>query len=157
MWPLPHVNKFLIMTVTLTRQNDDYLFNASGPNQHTISMDFSKEGNPQGASPMELLLMSIGGCNAIDVIYVLKKQRQRVDAYTVKVTGERAVVGKAKPFTSALVEIHLEGDIVPAKALRAAKLSFEQYCSVSMSLRGSMTIEHAVFVNGEKVNDSSDS
>jgi putative redox protein len=56
-----------------------------------------------------------------------------------------------------LVEIHLEGDIVPAKALRAAKLSFEQYCSVSMSLRGSMTIEHAVFVNGEKVNDPSDS
>jgi putative redox protein len=75
----------------------------------------------------------------------------------VKVTGERAVVDKAKPFTSALVEIHLEGDIVPAKALRAAKLSFEQYCSVSMSLRGSMTIEHAVFVNGEKVNDPSDS
>ena len=144
------------MTVTLTRQNDDYLFHASGPNQHLVQMDFSKEGPPQGASPMELLLMAIGGCNAIDIRYVLKKQRQKVDAYTVKVTGERAEVQKAKPFKSAMVEIYLEGDIQPAKALRAASLSFEQYCSVSMSLRGSVAIDYAVFVNGEKVSAASE-
>lgn len=143
------------MTVTLTRQNEDYLFHASGPNKHSISMDFSKEGNPQGASPMELLLMAIGGCNAIDVIYVLKKQRQTVSDYTVKVTGERTEIEKAKPFKSACVEIFLEGDIVPAKALRAAKLSFEQYCSVSMSLKGGMTIDYAVFVNGKEVQSDS--
>ena len=142
------------MTVTLTRQNDDYLFHATGPNQHTVSMDFNKEGAPQWASPMELLLMAIGGCNAIDIIYVLKKQRQTVRSYTVKVTGERAAVEKANPFKSARVEIYLEGDIVPSKALRAAALSFEQYCSVSMSLRGSMSIDYAVFVNGEKVTHS---
>jgi putative redox protein len=142
------------MTVTLTRQNDDYLFHASGPNQHTVSMDFNKEGRPEGASPMELLLMAIGGCNAIDIIYVLKKQRQTVSSYTVKVTGERAAVEKANPFKSAMVEIYLEGDIIPAKALRAAALSFEQYCSVSMSLRGSISIDYAVFVNGEKVTHS---
>lgn len=145
------------MTVTLTRQNDDYLFKASGPNQHEITLDYSKEGQPQGASPMELLLMAIGGCNAIDIIYVLKKQRQKVEGYTVKVTGERAEVEKANPFKSAHVEIYLEGDIIPAKALRAAKLSFEQYCSVSMSLKGSVTIDYSVFVNGIKVNPESES
>ena len=142
------------MTVTLTRQNDDYLFHAAGPNQHKVVMDFSKESAPQGASPMELLLMAIGGCNAIDIIYVLKKQRQNVTSYTVKVTGERAAVRKANPFKSALVEIYLEGEIVPAKALRAASLSFEQYCSVSMTLRGSMAIDYAVYVNGTKVDDT---
>lgn len=104
---------------------------------------------------MELLLMAIGGCNAIDVIYVLKKQRQTVSDYTVKVTGERTEIEKAKPFKSACVEIFLEGDIVPAKALRAAKLSFEQYCSVSMSLKGGMTIDYAVFVNGKEVQSDS--
>ncbi len=145
------------MTVTLTRQNDDYLFHGSGPNQHQVILDYSKEGNPQGASPMELLLMAIGGCNAIDIIYVLKKQRQKVDRYTVKVTGERAAVEKANPFKSAHVEIHLEGDIVPAKALRAAALSFEQYCSVSMCLKGSVAIDYSVFVNGTKVSPEAES
>ena len=75
-------------------------------------------------------------------------------SYTVKVTGERAAVQKANPFKSALVEIYLEGEIVPAKALRAASLSFEQYCSVSMTLRGSMAIDYAVYVNGTKVDDT---
>ena len=145
------------MTVTLTRQNDDYLFHGSGPNQHQVTLDYNKEGSPQGASPLELLLMAIGGCNAIDIIYVLKKQRQKVDRYTVKVTGERTAVEKANPFKSAHVEIHLEGDIVPAKALRAAALSFEQYCSVSMSLKGSLAIDYSVFVNGTKVSPESES
>lgn len=145
------------MTVTLTRQNDDYLFHGSGPNQHQVTLDYNKEGSPQGASPLELLLMAIGGCNAIDIIYVLKKQRQKVDRYTVKVTGERTAVEKANPFKSAHVEIHLEGDIVPAKALRAAALSFEQYCSVSMSLKGSVAIDYSVFVNGTKVSPESES
>lgn len=139
------------MTVTLTRKNEDYLFHAIGPNQHQVVLDYNKDGSPEGASPMELLLMAIGGCNAIDIIYVLKKQRQKVDGYTVKVTGERVALDKAKPFKSAMVEIYLEGDIVPAKALRAASLSFEQYCSVSMSLRGSVAIDYAVFVNGQRV------
>lgn len=145
------------MTVTLTRQNDDYLFHASGPNQHEVILDYNKEGSPKGASPMELLLMAIGGCNAIDIIYVLKKQRQRVEGYTVKVTGERASVQKANPFKSAHVAIYLEGDINPAKALRAASLSFEQYCSVSMSLKGSVAIDYSVFVNGQKVSPETES
>ncbi len=139
------------MTVTLNRKNNDYLFHASGPNNYTVVMDFNKESEPQGASPMELLLMAIGGCNAIDIVYVLKKQRQKVEGYTVKVTGERVARERANPFRSAMVEIYLEGDIVPSKALRAAELSFDQYCSVSMSLKGSVAIDYAVFVNGERV------
>lgn len=139
------------MKVTLKRINDDYLFDAKGPNEVSVLID-NKTGNTvQGAGPMELILMAVGGCNAIDIISILKKQRQPVNAYSIIVTGKRKEVREARPFESIHVEVHLEGDVVPAKAKRAAALSFEKYCSVSITLEGSVAITYQVFVNGKEV------
>lgn len=139
------------MQVTLKRENEDYLFNAQSSSGVTIPIDNTSEDNPQGASPMELLLMGVGACSAIDVVAILKKQRQRIDAYSMRVNGERHQLEGAKPFKSVEVEIFLEGDIDPKKAIRAAALSFEKYCSVSLTLEPCVPVSYRIVLNGSPI------
>ena len=139
------------MKVTLNRINEDYLLEGKGENNISVLIDNKTNDEVHGASPMELLLMAVGGCNAIDIIYVLKKQRQVVDSYKVEVVGTQEEVREAKPFKSIHVTVYLEGDIAPAKALRAASLSFEKYCSVSITLEKSVKITYEVVLNGTKI------
>jgi putative redox protein len=139
------------MKVTLDRINDDFLFDAKGESKVSVHIDSKLDTEVKGASPMELVLMAVGGCNAIDIIYVLKKQRQKITKYHIEVEGKRKEVRRAKPFEAIHVNIHLEGEIDLAKAKRAAQLSFEKYCSVSITLEGSVDVTYDVYVNGEKV------
>lgn len=138
------------MKVTLERKNDDYLFEAKGAAGVPVFIDNKTGEEVKGASPMELLLMGVGGCSAIDVIMILKKQRQEITSYKMVVEGDRIDVRKAKPFKSIHVTLYLEGEIDPTKALRAAQLSFEKYCSVSITLEASVDITYSVVVNGKK-------
>jgi len=141
------------MKVTLERINDQFHFEAKGSRQVVTSIDHHPEDPTlaKGASPMELLLMAVGGCNAIDIIHILQKQRQTIDYYNIEVTGKRKEVREAKPFESIHVSVFLEGNIDPQKALRAAELSFEKYCSVSITLQGAVTVSYDVSVNGKKI------
>ena len=100
---------------------------------------------------MELLLMGVGGCNAIDIVSILKKQRQEIKSYPIEVEGSRAEVKEAKPFQTIHIKIFLEGSIDPAKAQRAAQLSFDKYCSVSMSVEGCIEVSHQILINGNEV------
>ncbi|OAB76027.1 OsmC family protein [Cochleicola gelatinilyticus] len=139
------------MKVTLNRLNQDYLFEAKGPNNVAVSIDNKTEAVAKGASPMELMLMAIGGCNAIDIISILKKQRQEVRSYKIEVEGKRKDTGDAKPFEAVHLTIYLEGDIAEAKAKRAAALSFEKYCSVSLTLTGCVAITYTIVLNNIKL------
>ena len=98
---------------------------------------------------MELLLMGVGGCSAIDIINILKKQRQIITSYKVEIEGETQEVGEAKPFKTMTLKIYLEGDIPADKVVRAAALSFEKYCSVSITMQSSVDIQYKLFLNGE--------
>lgn len=139
------------MKVTLARKNNDYLFHGTGKTGIEIPIDNTSEPNAQGASPMELLLMGVGACSAIDVVFILKKQRQEITSYTMEVEGERTQVAQAKPFKAAKITLFLEGDIQPEKALRAAALSFEKYCSVSLTLEPCVTVSYQVVLNGTPI------
>lgn len=139
------------MKVVLNRINDDYLFEAKGPNNVVVSIDNKANDVVQGASPMELVLMAVGGCNAIDIISILKKQRQKVTSYRIEVEGKRKDTGDAKPFEAVHLTIYLEGEITEAKAKRAAALSFEKYCSVSLTLTGCVAITYDIVLNEIKV------
>jgi len=139
------------MKVTLTRQNDAFLFEGKGSTGNSVCIDNSSIKEVKGSSPMELLLMAVGSCNAIDIVSILNKQKQQLDTYTIKVEGERIELKEAKPFKSIAVFIYLEGNIDPKKALRAAELSFTKYCSVSMTLGDAVDVSYEVFVNGSKV------
>lgn len=134
------------MKVSLERKNDNYLLEAKGVSGNTVMIDHSGMEVIQGVSPMELLLMSVASCSAIDIISILKKQRQEITSYKVEVTGERFELDEAKPFKSIHVSVILEGDIQPEKAQKAADLSFEKYCSVSKSFDNCVDITHKVTI-----------
>jgi len=139
------------MKVILNRINDDYLFEAKGGNNVSVLIDNKTNDVAQGAGPMELLLMAVGGCNAIDIIYVLKKQRQEIKSYKIEVEGTRTDGPAAKPFETIHVTIYLEGDISEAKAQRAAALSFEKYCSVSLTLAECVKITYQIVLNRKEI------
>lgn len=138
------------MKVSL-RQKKGYHFEAKGASGVPVQIDASVNEESKGASPMELILMGLGACNAMDMVGILEKQKQEIRNYEIEVIGERVKVERAKPFQSAVVKIMLEGEIDPGKALRAAKLSFDKYCSVSMTLEGKVDVTYKVWVNGEEV------
>lgn len=139
------------MKVILERINDNDLFEAKGASGVPVLIDNKTEEESQGASPMELLLMGVGGCSAIDVVMILKKQRQEITSYKMEVEGQRKEVRDAKPFEAIHVTLYLEGKIDEAKAIRAAQLSFEKYCSVSITLEASVKITYGIILNGTKV------
>lgn len=139
------------MAVSIKRINDDYLMEAKGASGVPLLMDNSTVESVQGNSPMELLLMGVGGCSAIDIIHILKKQRQIIDSYKVEIDGETQEVLDAKPFKSMNLKIYLEGDIPADKVIRAAALSFEKYCSVSITLQASVEITYQLFLNGDNI------
>ncbi len=135
------------MRVTLERKNEDYLLEATGKSGNTVMIDHSGMETVQGVSPMELILMGVGSCSAIDIIAILKKQRQEITSYKVDVTGERYGLDDSKPFKAMHVIVRLEGSIDPFKAQKAADLSFEKYCSVSKTFDSVVAITWEVMVN----------
>lgn len=140
------------MKITLNRINDDYLFECTNAAGNSILLDnLSASENSKGVSPMESLLMAVAGCSGIDMVSILKKQRQNITDFRAEVEGERVQVDEAKPFKTILVKFFVEGDIDPKKADRAAALSFEKYCSVSKTLEPNVTVNYEVYVNGERI------
>ena len=140
------------MKITLNRINDDYLFECTNSLGNKILLNsVSQSENKEGVSPMETILMAVAGCSGIDMVSILKKQRQEITRFSAEVTGERIEVDEAKPFKTILVKFYVDGNIDAKKAERAASLSFEKYCSVSKTMEPNVTVNYEVFVNGEKV------
>ncbi len=140
------------MKITLNRINDDYLFECTNSLGNKILLDnTSQSEGTKGVSPMETVLMAVAGCSGIDMVSILKKQRQEITKFSAEVTGERIEVDEAKPFKTILVKFFVDGNIDPKKAERAAALSFEKYCSVSKTMEPNVAVNYEVFVNGEKV------
>ena len=138
------------MKIALNRINVNFHFELKNERGHIVNVDSRPEfgGDDMGASPMELVLMGVAGCSAIDMISILKKQRQEITSFKAEVDGERVQIGDAKPFKNIYVVFYLEGDINSEKAAKAAQLSFEKYCSVSKTLEPTATIHYKVILNG---------
>lgn len=138
------------MKITLDRVNENFHFQLKNERGHIVNVDARPDfgGNDMGPSPMELLLMGLAGCSGIDMISILKKQRQEITSFKAEVEGERVQVGEAKPFKDIYVVFYLEGNIKEDKASKAAQLSFEKYCSVSKTLEPTATIHYKVILNG---------
>ncbi|HEY66010.1 MAG TPA: OsmC family protein [Caldilineae bacterium] len=111
-------------------------FEGTASSGHTVILDSSAEhgGQNAGFRPMELLLVGMAGCTAMDVISILRKKRQKVTGFEVRVRGERAEE-HPRIYTDIHVEYVVRGeDISPAAVERAIQLSEEKYCSASAML-----------------------
>ncbi len=141
------------MEVVLQRLDQDFHFEAKGSSPIPVHIDAAEGigGHNAGARPMELLLMGLGGCTAIDVILILKKQRQVVDDFQIRVHGDREKIeGTEKtPFRKINIQFELNGQIDGNKALKAIQLSMDKYCSATAQLEPSSVITHTLLLNGE--------
>jgi putative redox protein len=142
------------MEVVLNRLDQDFHFEAKGSSPIPVHIDAAEGigGHNAGARPMELLLMGLGGCTAIDVILILKKQRQIVEDFQIRVQGDREKIeGTEKtPFSNINIQFELKGAIDGNKALKAIQMSMDKYCSATAQLEPSATITHTLVLNGEK-------
>ena len=135
------------MKVELEHQNG-FHSEISNYRGHRISIDTSISEDPQGPSPMELLLMGVAGCSSIDIISILNKQKIKPDSLHIQVDGDRVKGQVPSLFTDIHAKVIATGDVPANRLYRAAQLSFEKYCSVSKTLEHTATITFSVAVNG---------
>ncbi len=123
--------------IELTRVQNDFGFEAKDENGHIVKMDSSPEsgGNNYGVRPMQMLLMGLGGCSAIDVIMILKKQKQEVRDYKMVINGSREAGKEPSLWKEIVLEFHIYGNVDIDKATRAVALSMDKYCSVAATLK----------------------
>jgi putative redox protein len=117
----------------------DDLFVGITPSGHAQALDTNHE-RASAASPVELLLLALGSCTAVDVISILRKKREQVTAYRVEVRGERRTE-HPRSFTRMEVRHIVHGRDISEKALaQAIELSETKYCSVAATLRPTVEI-----------------
>lgn len=110
------------------------LFVGITPSGHAQVLETNSE-RASAASPLELLLIALGGCTAVDVISILHKKRERVTDYRVEVRGTRRVE-HPRSYTRMEVRHIVRGHNISEKALaQAIELSETKYCSVAATLR----------------------
>ncbi|HAI69507.1 MAG TPA: OsmC family protein [Gammaproteobacteria bacterium] len=117
---------------------------AEAESGHGVVIDGAAEigGRNLGVRPMEMILMGLGGCTAMDVLSILKKQRQNVTDCVIEVNGERREQ-TPKIFTDIHIHYIITGrDLKNNLVKRAVDLSAETYCSVSAMLGKSANITH---------------
>ncbi len=103
-------------------------------------------GDDDGFRPMELMLISLLGCTAMDVISILRKKRQDVTGFEVKGHAERASQ-HPKVFTHITIEYHVTGHQVDEKAVvRSIELSAIRYCPAQGMLAKVVPIELKYFI-----------
>jgi len=110
------------------------LFVGVSPSGHAQVLDTNHE-RASAATPVELLLIALGSCTAVDVISILRKKREQVTDYRVEVRGQRRME-HPRAFTRMEVKHIVRGHHVSEKALaQAIELSETKYCSVAATLR----------------------
>ncbi len=119
---------------------------AGNESGNSIHIDGAPE-NSQGVRPMQLLLMAVGSCSAIDVIGILKKQKQPLDDIKVEVDGEREKNDTFSLFKKIHIHYKFYGNIDEKKVERAINLSLDKYCSVSKTLEKTADISYSFSIN----------
>lgn len=137
------------MKVKINRIDSDFKMSAVNENGNEIILDGSKEigGHEDGFRPMQLLLAAVGGCSSIDVISILKKQKQEITAFRVEVDGDKQKEGTYSLFRKIAIHFYIHGNVEREKAEKAIQLSMEKYCSVSKTLEPTAVITHYLHLN----------
>jgi len=131
------------MKGTVTLQEGSTFEGVAGSG-HRVTMDVAPEvgGRNLGLRPMEMVLLGLGGCTAIDVLHMLRKGRQPITDMRVELNAERAE-DVPKVFTRIHLHFVLTGaGLDPHKIERAINWSASKYCSASMMLNKTAEMTH---------------
>lgn len=125
----------------------DVCFKTVSGTGHEVIVDGPPDhgGTNQGARPMELMLMGVGGCSSFDVVHILRKSRQDVTDCHCQLTAERAEDEVPAVFTAIHLHFTVSGNgLKDNQVARAVSLSAEKYCSASIMLtRAGVKITHS--------------
>ena len=121
---------------------EDRTFIGESGSGHKIVLGTAPEGRGPGPSPMELVLIGLGGCSGYDVVHILDKGREAIEDDTVELEAERA---QQDPKVFSRIHMHfvVKGrGLAAEKVERAIALSVEKYCSASAMIAKTATISH---------------
>jgi putative redox protein len=139
------------MRINLKRLDSDFNFQAINEDGNSVLIDGAPAigGHNKGMRPMQLLLSALGGCSAIDIISILRKQKQEIESFDIEVDGDREPVGIEGYSLFKTIEVHFifKGNLDKDKVDRAVKLSMEKYCSVTKTLEPTAKITYKVTLN----------
>ena len=128
-------------------------FIAKGDSNHWVVLDSVKQfgGSEAASKPMEMVLMALGGCTALDIESLINKMRTPTDEFQVEITAERQDE-HPKVFTKIHLTFIFKGaNLNKANIEKAVKLSQEKYCSVSAMLSKSVDISYDIkYIGNEK-------
>lgn len=135
------------MELTLKRIKEPFQLEATNEQGNSIQYDASESigGKGEGIRPMEALASSLAACSSIDVLLILKKQKQSPTDYEVSIEAQRS-----EEVPSIFTNIHLIFKLKGVKrqnAVRAVELSMTKYCSVVKMLEQSCEITYSVELN----------
>ncbi len=118
-------------------------FETHTPSGHTVILDAADDvgGLNTGPRPTEMLLHATASCTGIDIVSILNKMRQPIEAFEMKIDGVRAT-DHPKRFTAIHILYILKGELSEDRVRRAIELSVERYCSVSHSLNATLTYSY---------------
>lgn len=116
------------------------LFLGTSESGHTQVLDAN--GGSLAPSPLENVLISLGGCSSVDVVSILQKSKQNISDCIVEISGTR-VDTVPKLFSDIHLHFIIKGtDINEKHVARAVSLSADKYCSVALMLNGNVNISH---------------
>jgi len=122
----------------------------AGDSNHWVTMDSPEEfgGFSAGSRPMELMLMAVAGCTAMDVLSILKKKRVRLDDFSMEVEAERAEE-HPRVFTEIKLHYIFTGkNVRPVDVERAIDLTQDKYCSATAMLNKVVRITRDYEIRG---------
>jgi putative redox protein len=134
-----------MIKVEINRIDQDFHMEAVNEAGKKIQMDAGPAdgGHELGFRPMQLLLAAFGGCSAIDLINILRKQREPIQDLKITVTGEREKGAVPSLYTEVHAHFRFFGNINRDKAERAVQLSVDKYCSVAKTLEKTAKVTHS--------------
>ena len=129
------------MKIEIKRSDDKFRMLAKNESGNELIMDASREagGEESGFRPMQLLLSALGGCSTIDILLILKKQKQSVESFEVE---------EYSLFRNIELHFKISGEVDRSKAEKAIQLSLDKYCSVAKTLEPTAKITHKLSING---------
>ena len=132
------------MKINLRRVDDAFRLEATNHRGDVMYTDGSVDigAGENGWRPMETLLISLAGCSAIDVISILKKQRQTIEDFQIEIDGDKKTGGPPTPYSAIRVHYKLKGAIKSAKMEKAIELTRGKYCSVYFSLHPDIDVSY---------------
>jgi putative redox protein len=124
----------------ITKMLTDEVYEAANDAGHVVTIDTREAAHKQHQSPPEMLLSSLAGCGAVDIVMILKKRKKIIHDFIIETVGTRRDEQPRKFMDIHCKYIITSPDVTEEELLKVAHLSIEKYCSVAASLHSTIHI-----------------